>query len=119
MLLPYTMKKVLYLMLLSGIWFSCHKEVEPGCDTLATVTDLSSVGGCGFGFKLTDGSVVVPDQHTHSCGHKTNPLSNFQLVDGMEVKIGYEIERHHRSPCSAGTVVEITCIEALTIPEKP
>ena len=113
------MKKLLLFILLTAGWTACHKEVEPGCDTLATVTDLSATGGCGFGFTLTDGSIVTAEQHTHKCGHHHNdPLANFTLVDGMQVKIGYEIEHHHASSCPTGTVVEITCIEKLASSEK-
>ena len=106
------------LTLLTGLWFACHKEIEPGCDTQAMVTDLSKTGGCGFGFRLTDGTVLTAEQHTTGCGHHQNPLANFQLVDSMKVKIGYELEHHHDSSCKTGTVVEITCIEQAPPAEK-
>ena len=112
------MKKLLLIVFLATGLIACHKEVEPGCDTLATVTDLSATGGCGFGFTLTDGTVVIAEQHSRKCGHHNNPLQNFPLVDGMQVKIGYEIERHHASPCPIGTVVEITCIQQVIPSEK-
>ncbi len=113
------MKKLLLFILLTAGLTACHKEVEPGCDTLATVTDLSSTGGCGFGFTLEDGTIVIAEQRKKKCGHQhSDPLSNFTLVDGMKVKIGYEIEHHHSSSCPAGTVVEVNCIEQIISSEK-
>ena len=114
------MKRAISFTAMVAILFACHhhRDIEPGCDTAAMVADLSKKGGCGFGFRLADGSLLTPEQHTSGCGHKHNPLLNFQLVDSMKVKIGYEIENHHSSPCGVGTVVEITCIEQVANSEK-
>ena len=105
------MKKLFTLLLLAGIWSSCHKHIEPGCTTAAMVVDLSATSGCGFGFQLPDGTMLIAEQHTNNCGHHNDPLLNFQLSDGMKVKIGYEKENHHTTSCNAGAVVEITCIQ--------
>jgi hypothetical protein len=113
------MKKLVVVFLVSGLVFGCHKrEVEPGCDTLATVTDLTKTTGCGFGFTLANGKVLVAGQHNSKCGHHNDVLANFQWADGLKVKIGYEIEDHLSSACKAGTVVEITCIQIVTTPVK-
>ena len=107
------MKKLIYVTILAGIMLSCHKrEIEPGCDTLATVTDLSKTTGCSFGFLLANGTILVSGQHPSKCGHQHHyVLANLPLVEGIKVKIGYEIEQHLTSACKTGTVVEITCIQ--------
>ena len=108
------MKKLIYITILAGILLSCHKKrIEPGCDTPATVTDLSKTTGCSFGFILANGTVLVSGQHPSKCGHQQHHdvLANLQLVEGMKVKIGYEIEQHLASACKTGTVVEITCLQ--------
>ena len=108
---PSAMKKLLTLLLLAGIWSSCHKHIEPGCTVSATVIDFSSSAGCGFGFQTPNGTILIAEQHTNTCGHHNDPLLNFQLYDGMKVKIGYEIENEHTTKCTAGAVVQITCIQ--------
>ena len=113
------MKKLAIIFLISGLVFGCHKrEVEPGCDTSATVTDLTKTTGCGFGFTLANGTVLVAGQHNSKCGHHNDVLANFQLKDGLKVKIGYEVEGHLSNACTAGKVVEITCIQLVTTPVK-
>jgi hypothetical protein len=118
------MKKLMITMLLSGLLFECHRrDIEPNCDTLATVTDLTKLSGCGYGFTLASGKVVIPGKHNHSkpmsgggcsSGPGADLLANFQWADGMKVKIGYEVDDHEVSACNAGTVVAITCIQIVT-----
>jgi hypothetical protein len=107
------MKPIVILVLVILVT-SCHREhFKPACGTSATVVDLSSNGCAQIGFKLSDGMLLTP---AHSfCGTGHDPLSNFELVPGQEVMIGYEIIKG--SPCASITAAKITCI-TLTEPDE-
>jgi hypothetical protein len=116
------MKKILTLLFVSMIVFSCTDdiEVDEGCSTPATVKDLTGLDGCGFVFELEDGTRLEP-QRIFFCGTPPlpkeaieDPLYNFQFVDGKKVLIDYEELDGAMSICMAGPVVRITCLKEVT-----
>jgi hypothetical protein len=84
------------------------------CSTPATIKDLTGLDGCGFVFELEDGTRLEPVK-IFMCGtppitkDNTDPLHNFELVDGKKVFIDYEAIQG-ASICMAGQTVRITCI---------
>jgi hypothetical protein len=96
---------------------SCHHDqIKPLCGTPATVTDLSASGCPGLGFKLSDGKLLLAQQSFCGVGHKPDPLSNFELIAGQEVVIGYEIIGG--PPCAGVSAVRVTCITVADAGEK-
>lgn len=114
------MKKVLTLLFVSMIMFSCADEnidKLDECSTPATVKDLTGLDGCGFVFELEDGTRLEP-QRIFFCGTPPlpkeaieDPLYNFQFVDGKKVLIEYEELDDAVSICMVGSVVRITCLK--------
>ncbi len=110
------------IILLANLFVSCEEEpIAISCDHAvnATVRDLRGLDGCGYVFELADGTKLEPQMiwycATPSLSKKMtgNPLSNFQFIDGKQVKIGFEEIPDAASICMVGKVVRITCIEEL------
>lgn len=116
------MKKILTLLFVSVIVFSCADEdidKKEGCSTPATVKDLTGLDGCGFVFELEDGTRLEP-QRILFCGTPPlpkeaieDPLYNFEFVDGKKVLIDYEELKEYGSYCMVGPIVKITCISEI------
>lgn len=108
------------LILIAILFVSCEEEpISISCDQAvnATVRDLRGLDGCGFVFELADGTKLEP-QMLFYCGTPPlpkevteNPLSNFQFIDGKQVKIAFEEIPDAASICMVGKIVKITCIE--------
>lgn len=113
--------KNIVVLILTLILCGCSEEMPspenmPGpCSIPATVRDLSGLDGCGYVFELSDGTRLVPIIVGY-CGtpplpkHVTsNPLYNFEFVDGKKVLISYT-PSEGVTACMAGNSVTITCI---------
>lgn len=114
------MKKILTLLFVSVVVFSCTDEnlgENEGCSTRATVRDLTGLDGCGFVFELEDGTKLEPLRVFH-CGTPPlpkelpeDPLYNFEFADGKKVLIDYTEQDSIGSYCMVGPVVRITCLK--------
>lgn len=118
------MKKVLTLLFVSVIVFSCADEnidKDEDCSTPATLRDLTGLDGCGFVFELEDGTQLEP-QRIFFCGTPPlpkeaieDPLYNLEFIDGKKVLIDYEELDSAVSICMVGPVVRITCLKEVVI----
>jgi hypothetical protein len=116
------MIKTLALIFVAFSLFRCiesddaNPDLEASCSTRATILDLTGLDGCGFVFQLEDGSRLEPLRVWY-CGtppvpqeQMNDPLANYQLVNGKNVFIDYEIVENFSSACMVGQTVRITCI---------
>jgi hypothetical protein len=122
------MKKLLSVFTLAGLLYLTACDNNPASNncnpgTLATVKDLTGLGGCGYVFELEDGTYLEPVRSPLGfCGTPPipkeiteDPLYNFELIPGMKVRIGYEEATDMASICMAGKMVRIKCIEAVSV----
>ncbi len=116
--------KLYWFLFVLAFFFNCSTEqVETtGCNTEATVRDLTGLDGCGFVFELNNGIRLEPVRLMY-CGTPPlpkevtdDPLFNFQFVNGKRVKIQFE-ETEGASICMVGPLVKITCITELGVIE--
>ncbi len=108
-------------------------ETAPECTTLATVRDLTGLGGCGWVLELENGERLEPYLVYGNyndplwCGpaypdSRNQPYYDTQLwydanpQDGMKVRIAYEVLPDQASVCMAGPIVQITCLEVVERP---
>jgi hypothetical protein len=115
------MKAIVAALAILVFSFSCKKEehLKAPCTTPATVRDLSSQSGCGFVFELTDGTKIAPVAESHQApggggchggqSHEST-FTNFSMVEGKKVKIGYEITNATANSCGALSA-KILCIQ--------
>lgn len=117
------MRSLLILSFLSLALVQCISEdpafellSESGCSTPATVRDLRGLDGCGYVFELGDGTQLEPAL-LFWCGtpplseeQLSDPLHNFEWVDGKKVLINYEILDNMGSVCMVGPIAKITCL---------
>jgi hypothetical protein len=113
------MVRIVSLLFIASIFSMCTDEkitTDEPCETRATVKDLSGLDGCGFVLQLEDGTNLIP-YRVFYCGTpplpeniEKDPLTDFQLVDGMRVMINYELLPDMVSSCMAGEFVKVTCI---------
>jgi hypothetical protein len=124
------MKDTVILLFLSAVTLAgCVNDDVVGksksdsdCSTAATVVNLTAkLDGCGWVFKLEDGSMLEPI--IYWCGtppiseeQQNYPLNGFEWVDGKKVMIDYEVVPSGVSICMGGPIVRITC---LSEPELP
>lgn len=109
----HPMKPLVFFLFIGFSFFACDDKNELcSPSTRATVKDLSALDGCGFVFELEDGSRLEPLILFTFAADPTNPLYQFEFVDGKKVKISYE-QVNNASSCMAGEVVRITCIEEI------
>jgi hypothetical protein len=117
---------ILSLFIIAFFQTSCDQEMlepQPHCDVLATVRDLSGLDGCGFVFEIAreEGSDAAPiylePVRLRFCGTPplseeitSDPLYNFEFLDGKQVWIAYEILEDYGSYCMVGSVVKIACL---------
>ncbi|MEQ8425245.1 MAG: hypothetical protein RIA63_11085 [Cyclobacteriaceae bacterium] len=82
-----------------------------GCDTKATVVDLSGLDGCGLVFQLEDGTRLDPIHRVYvqAPTEDEDPLYHFDLKAGQQVRISWQ-EALALNSCMAGPLVYITCI---------
>ncbi len=113
------MKTIGSLLLFALVVVGCQKDdVEPNdfCPIPATVRDFSALDGCGWMFELEDGKLLKP-LIVGYCGtgpfpedHPLAPINNFELRDGMKVRINYTPIPTFATVCMNGTLVDITCM---------
>jgi hypothetical protein len=117
-LITTSIMKALFILVLVVIVCSCHcrEHIKPDCGTAATVVDLASSGCTGLGFKLSDGTLILPMSSFCGTGKAHNPADNFQMVAGQQVMIGYESVGS--APCGALSSARITCITLVESGEK-
>jgi hypothetical protein len=115
-------RTLLPMFLLALITVDCVNDDLPSqpkhsCSVRATVKDFrGKLDGCGFLFKLDDGTLLEP--LIYWCGtppiseeQKNYPLNNFEFIDGKVVYINYEIIPDMFSVCMTGPIVKITCLD--------
>jgi hypothetical protein len=107
--------RILFILVLAITVASCHRDhVKPACNTPATIIDLNASGCEGLGFKLSDGSLLMP---VHSfCGFGDDPLAKFEMIAGQAVIISYDVVQG--SSCGNITSAAITCITLADPDEK-
>lgn len=110
------MARIVLILFLFSICISCSEDETSDCSVSATVRDLTGLDGCGFVFELEDGSRLEPIIYYYIQHEPSDPLSNFQFVDGKKVMIDYEVT-DRGSVCMVGQVVRITCLTEVGIPE--
>lgn len=126
-----TLASILFLSIISFLQTSCEEgTLEPLCGTFATVRDMTGLDGCGFVFEIAGeaNSEAISDAspqylepiRLRFCGTPplseeitSDPLFNFEFVDGKKVWISYEIVEDYGSYCMVGKVVRITCLTEL------
>lgn len=119
----------IFVSLLCLVWLllSCTDEpiqVSP-CGTPATVRDLTGLDGCGYGFELEDGTMLLPTWDMLYCGTPPlpkevteDPLYNFQYIDGKKVLIDFTERKDWATNCMSGMPVKITCLSEMESVEQ-
>lgn len=112
------MKTFIFAILSIAILSCADNDAEQPstpCGTAATIRDLTGLDGCGFVFELEDGTRLEP-VWVFECGTPPLPeqpvenvFPDFEMVDGKEVWIDYELASSP-SICMVGQTVIITCI---------
>ena len=119
---------ILFLSTISLFHTACEEGTpEPSCGTFATVRDMTGLDGCGFVFEIIDPQdCIVSHRYLEPirlryCGTPplseeitSDPLFNFEFVDGKNVSIAYEILNDQVSNCMVRPVVKITCLKEYT-----
>jgi hypothetical protein len=110
----------LIALLIAIVAVACenNQDFSHPCMIPATVQDLTGLDGCGFVFELEDGTRLIPVWELGWCGTPplpesvtSDPLYNFEYVDGKKVLIGYTLQNDIASVCMAGKTVKITCLK--------
>ena len=112
------MKGLISFCLLTASLFQCGKNPgipvcgEGVCTTLATVTDMTGLDGCGLMFELADGTLLEPERRVYVKAPtvEEDPLYHFDLRAGQVVSIDWVVPAGLASTCMAGPIVFITCI---------
>lgn len=105
--------------------FQCGETTEvtvcgtAGCNTEATVVDMTGLDGCGIMLQTADGKLLEPERRTYVTvpDPAEDPLYHFNLQVGQKVKISWE-ESLALSACMAGPIVFITCITECETPSE-
>jgi hypothetical protein len=120
------MKRMAVVYLFGAVLLGCQNQgLETRCSTFATLHDMTGLDGCGFVFELEDGTILEPVR-IFRCGTPpapdegrvpSDPLEDFEWVDGKQVFLDYELLEESASICMMGKPARITCIqEAVALP---
>lgn len=98
------MKQVIYLFVLSLLFFSCQNDDEFTLTDTGWVVDYAGSGGCGIVIELDNGSRIIPVYYPRG----------FIFSQGQRILVEYTELPHVIPDCERGTASDIKYVEELS-----
>jgi hypothetical protein len=98
------MKQVIYLFVLSFLFFACQNDDDFTLTDTGWVVDYAGAGGCGIVIELDGGNRILPVYYP----------GGFVFTQGQRVLVEYTELAHVIPDCDRGTACDIKYVEELS-----